>query len=386
MRGYAFDFLGGTVTVPCDATDELLKEGLAGVFREPNAAPLPAGAARLIIHASLHFWQIFSSGFVANLLSEEWQRLNHFEQTGAVRAKNNGLASFGQRVENQPFSAYELVECWARFWELSICGVTMVAAEEGMDAGAGDERLFVALASGGPEAELYAAPYRWALDEAHNDAYTTQLLFPLIAHHALGSPDPVDVFAKAYARACVSKPVQGLIARRSHDINQAWLAAWHTVFSESILPVLMEHSLPSYNNGVEILERGALRTHPILREYLEPIGALADRIKAAPGSDAVSTLAKEISAHDPWVAFALPGLPLYRMALGELLPPPRVAFINASCAARRPATLRFREVKAGASNVAETYEGRSLDLEQRLRRFRAAEKAVSLGLDPRTFA
>lgn len=401
MSGYAFDFLSGTVTVRAEAPEAWEREGLAAFYQDPNEPRWSGMLSQVLLHESAHFWQFFASGYLANLVADEWQRLNTFEASGKVPEKSNGLNNHMRRVKDEPFSAYQLVECWVRFWDAQSRGAARLAQDEGIETpveGAPSAQFDAVMRQGG-DAELYAAPYQWMAERAEGDVAFVAVTFPVIAHHAFGSLDPVGVFCKGFERARQSRIIADLVqSQRSGGPEWNWLGVWHSVFSESVLPVSMEHALPPFTSGMEVIERGPLRTHPIFREYTEMMDGLHSFLKNPLAQDleesglsglglSEQALAEsmDMARQDPWMLFALPGLPAYRVLLGRHIPPPKVAFKNFSYSLRRPATIRHREVQAGASNVAETYADRSLDLDRRIRRFRAAEKAVALGLPPNAF-
>ena len=61
------DFLTGTVSVGVDAPSELLEEPeklLPDFYRDPNN-PRWNSISRILYHESVHFWQIYSSGYIA---------------------------------------------------------------------------------------------------------------------------------------------------------------------------------------------------------------------------------------------------------------------------------------------------------------------------------
>jgi hypothetical protein len=85
-------------------------------------------------------------------------------------------------------------------------------------------------------------------------------------------------------------------------------------------------------------------------------------------------------SRDFWIVFGLPGHPYYRTYLGRGVPPPAVRFENCTIYARRPMALRLQN-----PDGANTFECCVNKVESRVRRFRSAEKAVSLGLPPDAF-
>jgi hypothetical protein len=80
--------------------------------------------------------------------------------------------------------------------------------------------------------------------------------------------------------------------------------------------------------------------------------------------------------------FGLPGQPEYRLALGKELAPPRIRFKNFVYNHKRPVTQK--NAHEGKPDE-DTFEVVCNNLEPRIKRFRSAEYAVSLGLDPTAF-
>jgi hypothetical protein len=156
--------------------------------------------------------------------------------------------------------------------------------------------------------------------------------------------------------------------------------------------------MPSFTGGWDVIARGRLRTHPIYGAYLGRIrglSRLASLGKAEPPKDrswqAVYAYAvADLPTRDPVVIFALPGQPEYRLTLGEYVPPPRVRFDGLTLHAERsPGASAVAKVAAMmGQTVSEedvTFKPVFDEFDPRLRRFRHAEYAVSVGLPPTTF-
>lgn len=413
MSAYAFDYLSGAVNIPAPTPDTWQEEGLTPFYENPNNAAWGDVLCRVLYHESVHFWQFLSSGYIANLVAGEWNRLNHFERTDEIIPQSKFLTDYSRRIEGNPFSAYELVECWARYWDVHTRSPERIIRKERikmhhpepLEAAFKDffrfgytGTAFDTVMQHGQDCTLYAEPYRWMLERASGHSAFVAITFPIIAHHAFGSSDPVGVFCKAFDRAKQSSLIQEGIRKRSGNINLDWLDNWAALVRETVLPVLREGTLPPYTSGFEVIKRGPLCSHPIFREYLEKGHILQRYLKlmylkltSPQGGQQDDLLALESHAvadmpqRDPWVVFGLPGQPNYRYLLGLAVPPPIVRFENFTYAASRAITLTHLEKIQGVQDGEETYEACSHDLGTRIRRFRAAEKAVSLGLPPNTF-
>ena len=89
---------------------------------------------RVYAHERLHLWQTLSQGFIARQASLEWQRLQRFEQTGEVAAHpefNDQLEKFFKKHSEWGFSAWNLSEALARFWDIQSTGASKILASQG---------------------------------------------------------------------------------------------------------------------------------------------------------------------------------------------------------------------------------------------------------------
>jgi hypothetical protein len=161
--------------------------------------------------------------------------------------------------------------------------------------------------------------------------------------------------------------------------------------AKAIEPVLGQRRLPSYTSGLDAIRRGRLQTHPIFREYPDKVlvrGFLEMYSPQPTGQTPVelfeANALTQAAKLDPMAPFALPGQPYYRRMLGWLAAPPAIQFANFSWSARRPVTLKVMALQAGTV-FQDTFQELSEKTQARVARFRAAEKAVSLGLPPDAF-
>jgi hypothetical protein len=404
-----FDPLLGVVRVPAEAPVEWRENGLDEFYAGPNDERWGRTLCRVLYHESLHYWQVFSSGYIANLVAEDWQRLLEFEKTGQVRSHSEFAARHWQ-AGDMPFSAGELAECWARYWDVHTRGPHTIVRDEGIElppelvpqiedpysgVPAYTSEAYDFLIQHGAEASDYERPYRWLLERADSHSRFVALTFPILAHAAFGSPDPVGVLCAAFERAWGTPQIrENVTLNTSHNINFDWLIHWSALTAAGVAPVLDELKLPSYTSGIAAIDRGPLSTHPVYAEAIQGTNLLNGKIREfrgqygdRPGDDPNERhlfVSAGIAAGDPGAVFGLPGQPEYRYILGFAFPPAQVVFGNFTRTARRPIWLRLQEISAGKPDV-EDYAGRIADLESRLGRFRRAEKAVSLGLPPDAF-
>ena len=405
-----FEYLTGTVTVPASAPTEWQTEGLGEFYRAPNDDDWGATLCRVLYHESIHFWQLFSSAYVGNLLADDWSRLQHFRSTGEIKPLGPEARQYDNVAEGLPFTPRNLVECWARFWDIHTRGPHAIIRDEGYPAEEVNrleiinpytgiksytDEAFDYLMKGGRGSSLYEQPYRWLLDQTHGHSAFVAITFPILVHSAFGSPNPVAVFCEAFDRAWNSRFLREAINQRSGDINLDWLNQWSAVIGEAHTPVIQKHHLPVFTSGLDVIERGSLGSHPIYKEYVDQVKVLRGHLNLYKQQFAARPVPSDITElytyatvdmpiRDPWVVFGLPGQPDYRYILGHAFRPARVQFDNYVLDSHRPAERQLREMLAGEGGD-KTYSSVLDDLTPLVERFRRAEYAVSRGLSADAF-
>jgi hypothetical protein len=316
-----------------------------------------------------------------------------------------------ERKPGEPFSTQELTECWARYWDvhtrnpatiieedqIHVADPALLRTQQGNIEGYTSE-AFDLFMQEGKDAELYAAPYRWMLDQCDGHSAFTNIAFPILVFHAFGSPHPVGLLQKSLERALKSELIWQGVTGRSRNINLDWLNNWAVFIGEAIEPARRDLSMPNFTAGWDVIARGPLGTHPVYRPYLVRIRALfrlASLGKAEPPKErslqAVYAYAvADLPTRDPVCIFAFPGQPEYRLTLGEYVPPARVRFDGFTLHAERsPGASAVAKVAAMmGQTVSEedvTFKPVFDEFDPRLRRFRGAEYAVSVGLPSTTF-
>jgi hypothetical protein len=408
----SFDYLTGTARIATAAPQDWATAEDIPFWERPNHPDWGLRLSRVLYHEAIHFWQLLASAYLGNLVADDWRRLLCFEETGELLPKSPRAFTYGCAGEH-PFSPQELVECWARYWDVHTRSPAQIIADEDLtvedpsalhsSGGYYTDVAFDFFMRNGPDATQYSGPYRWLLDQLDGASGYAALVFPIIAHAAFGSPRPVVVFCECVKRARNAT----FFKRTTRCINLDWLVYWGTVQDELVAPVLRSLQLPAFTSGFDVITRGSLATHPIFREYRAKwvINGFLQMYRPLPDPE-IGFLQGEAEAlvsvaqRDPWVVFGLPGQPFYRGALGRLVPPPTVRFANFTWHAQRPImqVMRERELLSQAAQgaheagrehaskfVARTYAEAAADLERRVSRFRGAEKAVELGLPPDAF-
>jgi hypothetical protein len=407
----AFVWLSGTVTIPAQAPEAWRRDGLSEFYRNPNHQDWGGALCRVLYHESIHFWQLLSSAYLANGLQDEWLRLLEFEQTGHLRPASELVSGMLERRPGEPFSTLELMECWARYWDvhtrspatiieedqIHVADRALLRTQQGNIEGYTSE-AFDLYMQDGKDAEFYAAPYRWMLDQCDGHSAFANIAFPILVFHAFGSPDPIGLLRKSLERALKSELIWQGVRERSRNINLDWLNNWAVFIGEAIEPTRRDLSMPNFTAGWDVIARGRLGAHPIYGQYLGRIRALfrlASLGKAEPPKEeslpAIYAYAvADLPTRDPVCIFAFPGQPEYRLTLGEYVPLPRVRFDGFTLHAERsPGGSAVAKVAAmmGQTMSQEdvTFKPVFDEFDPRLRRFRHAEYAVSVGLPSTTF-
>ena len=387
------DFLTATVSVGVDAPSALLANPdivLPRFYVDPNDSTWN-DISRILYHETVHFWQLFSSGYLAKVVLDAWTGLIDFERQGKAKLYANPLTL---RNAGQPFSSGQLAECWARFWDVHTRSPDRVRAEDTVeDAVLGRAKPAPSLRAtrGYKLAAIddllnttkldaeYALPFRWLLEQSGFDSNFTHATFPHICHFAFATPDPVGSFTAAAQLGSKSAEVRNRVDRagisQSQDVNRVWLTIGNDM-SALFFRVMLDLRLPGYTSGLDIIQRSELRQHPVYSHYVQRVNRVLREIAGTARllSDASSQYARDMrfAASYPWGAFCLPGQPTFRSVLGQYLQPARIRFSNGEVLAKLSGPV-FREVD---SDPKDTFEGATAALDDRIERYRAALKDV----------
>ena len=400
MSRFKLEYLTGAIKIPLNCPENWERDGLDDFYRGPNDPKFkPWGnLARIVYHESIHFWQFLSSGYIANLVSEDWLRLLEFEKTGKILPLSENQSNYSKRQEKYPFSPNELVECWARYWDVHTRNALEIMKQENIEPNDSEvysidyggqfpgytDKAFDTVMVLGLDCQIYAAPYRWMLNEAMKvsglepsaNSKLVCAVFPIIAHWAFTSSDPIRIFCESFHRAMDSNNVKMSLMQGPPNINAFWLSNWVAIYEECVKNLLVQKS--KFSTGIEKIINGPLKNHPIFPEYNIKTKNLIDFVRKSvipnPKTypDKVEAYSLECASRDTHIMFALPGMPSYRFSLGKNMPPPRIYFNNLT-------------YNSTTTTNEKTYERRSNALEKRVRRFRNAEYAVRKGKDPTIF-
>jgi hypothetical protein len=379
---------------------------------------------RVYLHELLHFWQTLSQGYITRQALLEWQRLQRFEETGDVSPHSELDGHLHRFFHKHPlwgFSAWNLSEALARFWDIQLMNPRVLLENRGRAQDVpphnpGFRDIFQQLEDAAPGwsqvtsenfdylmqlEDWYAAPYRAVLQKV-GSAWAAAL-FPLIGHFSLQSPSPVEVFATAlsdwfervvyavefakrradpsvdwrriprgisidfavFIRILTGQAANHVIDEQGRvDIELAWL-----LLTPHVLQVCHEAAMRvcdgrTLEPGWDVIERTELKDHPVFRYLL----AFLQRVIHLTPEQFVNKFGKS-SPVSYQNAFALPGSVLGHSMLRRYFLPPLVFLRDipwpvwkyyAECEPLSLAEPKLIEI-AGASIARESFEIRTLE-------------------------
>jgi hypothetical protein len=107
--------LGAIVKVGVPAPPRSLRVWLGPANYHPQQS-------RQVFHETIHFWQYLSSGYLARVVQEDWDRLIAFEQFGTLVREAPRRLHLLQAHPEYSFSPGDLVEAFARYWDVHVIG------------------------------------------------------------------------------------------------------------------------------------------------------------------------------------------------------------------------------------------------------------------------
>ena len=315
------------------------------------------------------------------LAAERWDRLREFNETGTVSAPGIYQHRFGQVDDSLDFSARDLHECFARYWDVHSYGpIGIIEREFERKQSRGEELTWLGFpvidfegfkinvltvqTSYGPaytEAAFtmamtefsggYAQPYRHMVDIL--GAAAAGIAFPLVAHFAFQTPEPAryyELFTEAVASVPPDLPkssieslwtyfyipfrdtFESLLAEEGESLLsplnelEASTLCEHPGYdrartslkrAETELPHLMTFLSPELKFGLENYKPGLVT----LPELFDPFGEPDLRNEEFPGLSGRSEGDLLLD-----LFFALPGVRMYRDILYRRFPPVVVRF------------------------------------------------------------
>jgi hypothetical protein len=346
MIEMSYNYLTGVVEILADAPDSWRELPNLPFWENPNSDLWGHSICRSLYHETFHFWQFISSGYIARLVEEEWSRFLSFEQSGEIEPISSEAMKYIDK-KGRPFSVKELVECWARFWDVhtrspvEILRQEIISVEDfaatlelsipGMHEPAYSGESFDLVMQHGKDCESYANPYRWLLNEmvvTGASSIFSNVVFPIITHTAFKTENPLDTFFAAIERAKDSgELMRGVFGdpdtmSKRKSIVQLWQKLWNRLIPE----LIDSRSIQSLETGLNRIESGPLKEHPIFKEVPLMESTLGGYFKMGSFSGAGGLSDPD----DRFPVFGLPGIPQFRVALGRFVPPPKIEFSNFS--------------------------------------------------------
>ena len=237
----------------------------------------------MIFHETVHFWQYLASGYLARLVEEDWDRLVAFERSGKTTHELPRRSHFLQRHPEHGFAPRDLVEAFARYWDVHVIGPPNLLEQE-LHAGRhvfsqdfvdryhelNEERMLrhpeykhrgygytadsFDLAMEGP-AGSSAKPYVQLRERL--PPKTIGGLFPIAVHLALQTTDPVGTFASIFANPTdIDRAFPN-----NNDIAVLW-RLFYDGMSGGLDTVPKDRVLGS---GIDVARSGTLRANPVWR-------------------------------------------------------------------------------------------------------------------------
>jgi hypothetical protein len=304
--------------------------------------------SRVILHETIHLWQYLSSGYLANLVEEDWLRLKAFEQGDTPAPAGPKRKAFLERSPHLGFSVKDLHEALARFWDMHILGPPLLieleladpqrTLPEGFEQGyrEAEEAGMIRHPVHGGYSDLsyrwamrcaagnYGKPYLWLLEQV--GVPRADIIFPLAGFFAFQTPDPLRAFNWIARQASheFDDVAPGLI------IHDWWRKAYWRM-GQIAVAVAKEIGAVGLNHIGHAVENGDLADHPIWYSHFQlrriagrrfadlPLfsdfpGALPEKLEQARGSLNLD------------YTLACPGDPDYKWMLVQCLAPAFVAF------------------------------------------------------------
>lgn len=256
------------------------REASPKVLRQPSAhEPV---VSRIIFHETVHYWQQLGQGFLAKMTEENYLRLQRFEQTGETTDAGPYRVEFVRRHDVCGYSAHDLQESLARFWDVHVIGPHRLIEMDFADPRRHFDEFFkeqyfalkkkdliVHPIHGGysdiafdwamdASAGNYAKPYRYIRDRYN--PVITGTLFPLAGHFALQTDKPIDVFLELIE-------VAGSLLERlppGRPIHELWKACF-SVIRDLTLQRTRNLDLGQLMITGALLREGPLSGHPVYK-------------------------------------------------------------------------------------------------------------------------
>ncbi len=378
-----FDWFTGLATVAAKCPKALLQpNGPQRFFESPNHADFGTRVPRVLMHESLHMFQLAGSSWLQRLVAEEWSRVLVLERTGMAPPPGSLRSAFGRPQPGFPFSVRDLVECLARFWDMHMRGPDRVLEEEAFPDPKG---TFAALRKARQAKQvipytvleynaamqasalydsyprLYLQMFQAALNSpavkrlgrhdpgrnANRASWAVNVLLPIAGFVALNTSDPVRAFIMCMDK--VLGEAEGLrLATAADNVNELieldQLACWSQLV-EPLSLVLSEANLVPRASLTGPMEEEGWREHPVWRHLPRRFEGLCKGLSAMlsqppgqpdpqrPWLPLLQSLLRSVLEEHAFAACGLMGVPAFRLQLGAAFAPPMLCFADAQLCA-----------------------------------------------------
>jgi hypothetical protein len=177
-----------------------------GYWQGPAYFDIPA--LRILLHETVHFWQMLSMSFLTNLAIESWDALLQFESTGEIDAYTDLQSRLEEKHPELGFSAFDIIETLARFWDIHVLGPAKVRDFESQPrnySAPADHQLKLSPFADIPPYSAtefdavmtvasYNEPYRRAISKWGSAG--AAVMFPMVAYFSLQSRNPTKIYRR----------------------------------------------------------------------------------------------------------------------------------------------------------------------------------------------
>lgn len=336
----------------------LIETDLDRAALKPDAVLLhPAGHApassRVILHETLHYWQQLSQGFLHRLAAEDLARLEDFEAGRALAPPGPHRREYVRRYQPLGFSAHDLQEALARYWDVHVLGPPLLLSLERADpklswsddiearhaalekagrlaapdgSGYSGEAYDLAMTAA---AGRYARPYLLLLERMPSMAAAG--MFPLIAHMAFQTSRPVPFFTRLIECAM---PLFDPFGSANRDIEVMWKSTFAPAMSLALhlarilgepfdyTPLLCEPEDPRLGRAIP---------YRWARHRVHVAADVLARREAGEGAAEPADKPGGTAAWELMLRLATPGIAEHRSFLSEWLSPPAIRFGDGEC-------------------------------------------------------
>jgi hypothetical protein len=388
----------------------------------PSNESIDFTSRRVLLHETLHFWQLLAFPYLQHLVNEEWQRFIYYLADREVLPVGPALQRARKREQSGDFSAWDLLEGLTRYWEINSQSPIELLRQEAVavdDPGLLEKLdpklptyrfpwLAIELAMRrGLTCEHYGVPYRWCLtriregmkltnDEIRSIAscpsrsippdhaspsYAASVLFPTVASLSLGTDDPVRWFKDTI----LDMAKEGFMYQFNLNMTRIHDSVIGPIlYFDEVLKFMLDRGLVSARSSPHSWDDSPTLNVP---PYRWCAGGTRHFLRILPMvqedyNDELAHVLKDfVDRYGLTGAMVFMGVREIRQTLASVCPPPRVRFPDGTIFHSLPNTELDIDNYPSFRERSEMLDG----VTAAAAFFRRAEKAVSLGLPPDSF-